>query len=217
MRHAGIIKTTQIYRSGDFLSNGSAAPQLRAAGFVCLQYNINLVQPFDIIARNGHVEIYAGKANGTSMRSWSWGSCHDGLNGRVGMPAYMSKQAYVVMWRMGGTGPGAGTPWNDLNGMFPTSGSGNGPSDATTQFAQYSSTVDSGVFASAMSNAMTPAVEKTVSADSSTGHRTRIYAALNPTIKVDELSLPLNEGKVRTDMGYTGDTPSAPDNSTNLA
>lgn len=43
LRHAGIIRTTQIYRSGDFLSNGSAAPQLRAAGFICLQYNINLV------------------------------------------------------------------------------------------------------------------------------------------------------------------------------
>ena len=40
------------------------------------------------------------------MRSWSWGSCHDGRNGHAGMPAYMSKQAYVVMWRMGGNGPG---------------------------------------------------------------------------------------------------------------
>lgn len=149
------------------------------------------------------------------MRSWSWGSCHDGLNGRVGMPAYMSKQAYVVMWRLGGAGPGVGTPWNDLNGMFPSSGDANGVDPAS--FAQYTTTADQSIFSSATANAMTPAVEKTVSADSSTGHRTRIYAALNPTIKVDELSIPLNEGKVRTDMGQVGDTPSAPDNSTNLA
>lgn len=206
LRHAGIIRTNQIYRSGDFLPTGAAAPQLRAAGFVCLQYNINQVQPFDIIARNGHVEIFAGKI-GSSMRSWSWGSCHDGMNGHAGMPAYMAKQAYAVMWRMGGTGPGAGTPWNDLNGMFPSSAisPSNQNNNSSMNYQTYSSTIDSEVFASALANAMTPAVEKTIEADSSTGHRTRIYAALNPTIKVDELSLPLNEGKAKTDQMNSDD------------
>ena len=192
LRNAGIIKTTQIYRSGDFLVNGTAAPQLRQAGFVPIPYNINEVQPFDIIARNGHVEIYAGKV-GNSMRSWSWGSCHDGRNSHAGMPAYMSKQAYVVMWRMGGNGPG--TPQTfDWSQIPMDTGSGGG---GTNNYQTFSTSVDQSVFTNALNNSFTPAVEKLVE-NNQNEKRTRIYSAINPTITVDELSMPMNERTLDT-------------------
>ena len=84
LRAAGIIKTTQIFRSGDFVGSGSAATALRKAGFIQLPYSKTNVRPFDIIALNGHVEIFAGVIGG-KMKSYSWGNVHDTAHG--GMPS----------------------------------------------------------------------------------------------------------------------------------
>ena len=52
------------------------------------------------------------------------------------------------------------------------------------------------MFASAMNNQFTPAVEIASPAGDGENHRTRIYAAMNPSIKVDELSMPMDEGYI---------------------
>ena len=198
LRAEGVIKTTQTFRSGDYLQNGAAAPLLKKAGFTPLPYNINLVQPYDIIAYNGHVEIYAGKS-GNSMRSWSWGSCHDGRNGHIGMPAYMSKKNYAVMWRKGGVSTafsGFSTPWN--TGQW----TGNNKASANTnEYGFPSSTVDQSVFTSAINNQFTPSSNIVASSPDPSQHRTRIYSALNPTITVDELSISMNEGGIGDNEG----------------
>lgn len=200
LRAAGIISPTTMYRSGDFLANGSAASALKRAGFVPMRYSLANCKPYDIIAYNGHVEIYAGKMNG-SDRSWSWGSCHDGRNGRVGMPAYMAaKTRYVTMWRQGGNAAAIADPYIDPNNA---SADGFSTGDVTNNYETYSSNIDSAIFASALNNSFTPTTTQVVSADSSDGHRTRIYSASNPTISVDELSMPMNEGSLSTESEET--------------
>lgn len=62
-------------------------------------------------------------------------------------------------------------------------------------YQTYSLTVDPAVLSSAMKNTFTPALYQTT--DSSTQKHTRIYSATNATLKVDELSLPLNEGEIK--------------------
>lgn len=201
LRAAGIISPTSIYRSGDFLMNGAAAASLRRAGFYPMTYSYSLLQPFDIIAYNGHVEIYAGKQNGAD-RSWSWGSCHDGLNGRSGMPAYMAaKTRYVTIWRVGGTAPPISTLF--MNTPFiPSAGYGgamNFNSVDTANYASYDSTIDGNIFASAVQNSFTPTTTSVMNADAGGEHRTRIYSASNRTITIDELSVPINEGDISTE------------------
>jgi hypothetical protein len=77
--------------SSQYLSNQQLSNTLTQKGFKKMTGS---PQPFDIMAKNGHVEIYAG-----DNKSWSWGSCHDGKNGHSGMPAPMNKGPYSVIWR----------------------------------------------------------------------------------------------------------------------
>lgn len=77
--------------SSSYLSDRSLADSLTQKGFKKMTGN---PQPFDIMAKNGHIEIYAG-----NNKSWGWGSCHDGLNGHPGMPSPMKKDSYPVIWR----------------------------------------------------------------------------------------------------------------------
>jgi hypothetical protein len=78
--------------ASDYLSNRAVADTLSKKGFK--KMSGSNPQPFDIMAKNGHVEIYAG-----NNKSWGWGSCHDGKNGHPGMPAPMNKGPYSVIWR----------------------------------------------------------------------------------------------------------------------
>lgn len=80
-------------------TTGNAASYLKKAGFTAYPFNINSLQPFDIIAMNGHVEIFAGYA-GTSRKSYSWGNIHDLSRG--GMPSYYCPDNYSVIWRNNG-------------------------------------------------------------------------------------------------------------------
>ena len=72
-----------------------------AAGFVRYNYSFETLKPFDIIYRNGHAEIYAGKSD--KYRSWGWGSVHDGIDGRSAMPSGVNeselKTSYKYIYR----------------------------------------------------------------------------------------------------------------------
>ena len=70
--------------------------QMQAAGFTKIAYSKENLRPYDIIVRNGHTEIYAGKIGGRDM-SYSWGSVHDVDKG--GMPSSTAKQEYKYIWR----------------------------------------------------------------------------------------------------------------------
>ena len=69
---------------------------MQAAGFTKIAYSKENLRPYDIIVRNGHTEIYAGKIGGKDM-SYSWGSVHDVDKG--GMPSSTAKQEYKYIWR----------------------------------------------------------------------------------------------------------------------
>lgn len=88
--------------SAEYTANGGATEKiLLSNGFQKLPFpGFNAVQPFDIMTRNGHIEIYAG--NGMS---YSWGRCHDlntpiGKNStQKGMPSYTAKDNYAYIYR----------------------------------------------------------------------------------------------------------------------
>lgn len=196
LRAAGIIGSGVIYSSRDFLAGGRASSALRKAGFVSMRYSLSSVRPYDIIAYNGHVEIYAGRING-SDRSWAWGSVHDGLNGHTGEPCYTaSKSRYVVMWRQGGNAANIADPY--VGGINEFDG-GLSNADVTNNYETFNSNINPAVFTSAMKNSYTPTTTHVVSADSAGGHRTRIYSASKATISVDELSMPMNEPESKID------------------
>lgn len=90
-----------VTNSGGFNSNNSIASILSKGGFKKLTYSWETVQPYDIIAYNGHVEILAEK--GEHPKSWGWGSTHDCINGHACMPAGTGKKpkgtTYKTIWR----------------------------------------------------------------------------------------------------------------------
>ena len=61
-----------------------------------MKYSFDVVQPFDIIALNGHVEIFC-KKYGNSGLSYAWGNNHNVSRG--GLPCWMTKKKYVIIWR----------------------------------------------------------------------------------------------------------------------
>ena len=70
------------YTSNDFTSTDKSQKCYKAltdAGFTRMEYSYAQLKPFDIIAKNGHVEIYYGKGQDGIHRSYSWGNTHDGL------------------------------------------------------------------------------------------------------------------------------------------
>ena len=95
LRKAGFVPNTFISSSALLLPNGQHADILRKAGFVPLPYDLSKAQPFDILVRPGHTEIYAG-----NKKSYNWGSVHD-LN-KGGMPSGTShlREGYTTMWRL---------------------------------------------------------------------------------------------------------------------
>lgn len=101
LQYFGAFKKGQAPGSCGYVSDAGVAKALQNAGFRKLTYSWDSVQPFDIIAYCGHVEILAEK--GDSPSSWGWGNIHDGINGHAGMPAKTGKKpkgsTYKVMWR----------------------------------------------------------------------------------------------------------------------
>ena len=172
-----------------------------------MPYNLAIVQPFDIIAYNGHTEIYAGLVDGHTHLSWSWGSCHDGRNGNSGMPTYTNeKSRYVIIWRQGGNAAALASnmPFNPATYMY--GGTDSASSQQVNTYDTFTSDINPAVFTSAMKNSFSITTTKMVAADSSDGHRTRIYRALAPTIKIDELSMPIDKGKLEEDPNASSET-----------
>lgn len=97
----GTFKKGFVTNSGGFNSNASVASILSNGGFKKLPYSWETVQPYDIIAYNGHVEILAEK--GEHPKSWGWGSTHDCKNGHACMPAGTGNKPkgtkYKTIWR----------------------------------------------------------------------------------------------------------------------
>lgn len=93
---AGFIPVGQIFRSGDYIAGGAATKKLLGTGrFSIRPFNTNELEPFDIVAKNGHVEIFAGKFNG-KMKSYSWGSCHDKSEGGEPCDFYKDKYTHIL-------------------------------------------------------------------------------------------------------------------------
>ena len=97
----GTFKKGFVTNSGGFNSDVSVASMLSNGGFKKLPYSWETVQPYDIIAYNGHVEILAQK--GEHPKSWGWGNTHDCKNGHACMPAGTGKKpigsTYKTIWR----------------------------------------------------------------------------------------------------------------------
>lgn len=99
MRVAGLARQNECFRSGDFASeNGPLAQRLKKAGFKPIKFETKLLRPFDIIAKEGHVEIFDSFNENGKPLVWAWGRNHNIENG--GLPTAMSKQAYTLMWRL---------------------------------------------------------------------------------------------------------------------
>lgn len=83
-------------------SDSKTAEGFEKAGFTKLTYTgTDILQPFDIMSYNGHVEIYAG-LDGNTHKAYSWGRRHD----IDGLPCYMAhvRQGYDIIWRCQGGG-----------------------------------------------------------------------------------------------------------------
>ena len=63
-------------------------------GFKKLDYDANKLEQGDIICKNGHVEIYY-----EPKKVYAWGNIHDGIGKHSGMPCWMAKLPYTVIWR----------------------------------------------------------------------------------------------------------------------
>lgn len=97
LRVAGVLPFGANYGSSSFATTtGKCAELLKASGFVPMKYSFDIVQPFDIIALNGHVEIFC-KKYGNSGLSYAWGNNHNVSRG--GLPCWMTKKKYVTIWR----------------------------------------------------------------------------------------------------------------------
>lgn len=214
----GAFPGSYIVSSSGFASTGgTTANYLRKAGFSPLRFSgYTLLQPFDIIARNGHVEIFYGK-NGSSFMSYAWGNIHDGRNGHKGMPCYtVTKPGYSIVWRNSGvsidtpldfSNVGSGSMQQQMNSEYGTGGlSGNAGSQFNYTSNTYPvhdeyETISSGngsksVFEIVGENTLRMAYTNSTyiqQLDSSTYQlkNTRIYSTNDASIILDELSIPL--------------------------
>lgn len=70
------------------------AKLMTEAGFKKIKYDATKLEPGDIMCKNGHVEIYY-----EPKKSYAWGNIHDGLGKHTGLPCWMAKLAYTIIWR----------------------------------------------------------------------------------------------------------------------
>ena len=102
LQYFGTFKKGVAPSSADFVSTtNSTANILYNGGFRYMMYSWDNVQPYDIIAYNGHVEVLAQK--GENPKSWGWGSVHDCQGGHGCMPAFTGPKpkgsTYKAIWR----------------------------------------------------------------------------------------------------------------------
>lgn len=194
---AGIFPQGSSYTSGQFLQSGPAGQLLAKAGFRPMPWTgFQNCQPYDVLAKNGHVEIYAG-----DYKSHGWGSRHDAAVGKY-MPWYVDKKAqYATVWRLGGvsqtfstSNPSQSTVtttnpfqmnFNNMNSGTVYSGGGNYPDPNNYE-------TRTNVFASSEMNTLSITTNQDYSQSDPNSQHTRIYAVGQRTITVDELSMPID-------------------------
>lgn len=91
-----------VYCSRDFLEGGAAANILKNNGFVnigSLANNKDKLKKGDILAVNGHVEVFSHYGDSGQIMSWSWGYIYSsGLPTDKGLPE--SGSQYTDIWRL---------------------------------------------------------------------------------------------------------------------
>lgn len=101
LQYFGVFKKGFNPRSGQFAFGENVASILKSKGFTRLDYSWSAVQPYDIIAYDGHVEVLAQKGN--APRAWGWGNVHDCRNGHGCMPygtgSLPKGSTYKTIWR----------------------------------------------------------------------------------------------------------------------
>ena len=215
----GAFPGSYIVSSSGFASTGGATAQyLKKAGFSPLRFSgFTLLQPYDIIAKNGHVEIFCGM-KGQSPMSYAWGNIHDGKNGHAGMPCYTAKMNYIIVWRNSGvsidtpldfSNVGGGSMQQQMNTGYGSGGTFNGQIGSQFNYTSNTypvhdeyETVTSGngsksVFEIVGKNTLRMAYADSSyvqQLDTSKNHlkNTRIYSTNDASIILDEMSLPLN-------------------------
>lgn len=210
----GAFSKSDIPTSGSFASTSNAiANKLRRAGFSPYAFNINALQPFDIVAKNGHVEIYAG-SSGSSRRSYSWGNIHDRSHG--GLPSYYCKDNYVLIWRNSGVSIDTPLVFEDslqnsmTFGYQSSQSSGSfwnfSNSDESTDYpvhSEYDTFTGTGlnIFQNPEENSISLASLNIVDTSSISDEHTRIYSTNDASIILDELAIPADEMQSWMDMG----------------
>lgn len=114
LQKLGAISNTTIYSSADYASpSGACGKALLAAGFQNYPYSFDDLREGDIYSKGGgHVEIYAG-----SSKAYAWGSNHNVNSPKnPGLPTWMSKQGYTIIWRYKGGGTLGGDPGSGGSG-----------------------------------------------------------------------------------------------------
>jgi len=108
-------------------SDSNIADILTKAGFVRYDFSWDILQPFDIMASEKHVEIYNGEVNGRKT-SWAWGNYHPSLPCGTFVKA---NPPYNVIWRCAATsGFGFGGGFfgiGNINSPFPGAAKGKLP------------------------------------------------------------------------------------------
>jgi GH24 family phage-related lysozyme (muramidase) len=99
-RYGILLDTNWPPRSGAYANDDTIGKKLQEGGFHKYLFNgWDSVQPYDIIAYDGHIEIYNGLINGKHT-SWAWGAYHPSLPCGT---AHV-KNGYDVIWRCQGGG-----------------------------------------------------------------------------------------------------------------
>lgn len=76
--------------------------EMKSAGFSPSSYNKSKLQAGDVVAKNGHTEIYAGKIDGVD-KAYNWGYT-SGV--QSASPTGFSNMAFTTTWKPGGSGNG---------------------------------------------------------------------------------------------------------------
>lgn len=190
LRLAGIFQMGVNYCANDFMPNHDAARILQRAGFVPIQFTgLANCKPYDLVVHSRHIECYAGVRDASyssvvKMRSWGWGSNHFHK-----MPCGCDPKAqYSIVWRLNGIASDYQPPVNTTPSFNPVPNYEYSGGGTTNSFE-----TRSGVFAAADLNTMSITTNADFSKMDNNAQHTRIYAAGQRTIKVDELSMPISE------------------------
>lgn len=199
----GVFPRAYVPTSGYFTDpSGQVASYLKQAGFTAYPFNINSLQPFDIVAMNGHVEIFAGYV-GSSKKSYTWGNIHDMSRG--GLPSGYCSNKYKLIWRNNGVNIDTPIQLNmsmqeQMNAGYRTGGTTSNNLQFSydsntypvhTEYDTFSGNGGKSVFELVDENALRiGSLNITEGVRDTSVYHTRIFSTNDASIVLDELSLP---------------------------